>query len=304
MRILVTGANGLVGSRLCRRLDSAGHQVVGVGRGERRVDGPFEFVTCELTSAHEVERAFEGARPDAVVHTASMTEVDACERDPEQAYGLNVVATSHVALAARKAQAHLVHVSTDYVFDGDHGPYTENDLPNPRGVYALTKHMGEQTVRALAPSWAIARTAVVYGWPQAARPNFGAWLVSALASGQQVRLFEDQFVAPSLADNVAAMLAELVERKLTGIWNTCGAEIVDRVTFGRALCETFGFDPALITPVNMRELNLASPRPLHSGLRSDKAASMLSGEARPLGLAESLARFNAAWKATQAEKDT
>ncbi|MGA9526331.1 MAG: SDR family oxidoreductase [Myxococcaceae bacterium] len=299
MRILVTGANGLVGSRLCRRLASAGHHVVGLGRGDRRVNGAFEYVTCELTSAQEVERGFEIARPEAVIHTASMTEVDACEREPELAYRLNVEATSHVALASRKTRAHLVHVSTDYVFDGDHGPYSEEDLPNPRGVYALTKHLGEQTVRALAPSWAVARTAVVYGWPQAARPNFGAWLVSALGKGQQVRLFEDQFVAPSLADNVAAMLAELAERKLTGLWNTCGAEVVDRVTFGRALCERFGFDPALITPVKMRELNLASPRPLNSGLRSDKAASAFSGDARPLGLSESLARFHAAFAEEQ-----
>jgi dTDP-4-dehydrorhamnose reductase len=191
--------------------------------------------------------------------------------------------------------AHLVHVSTDYVFDGDHGPYDEEALPNPRGVYAITKYMGEQAARVFAPGCAIARTAVVYGWPAAGRPNFGAWLVGALEKKQPLKLFEDQFVSPSLADSVAAMLVELGERKLGGIWNTCGGEVVDRVTFGRALCEVFGFDPSGITPSKLADLKLASPRPLRSGLKVDKVRTQLS--AKPLSLSESLARFHAAWKA-------
>lgn len=297
MRFLVTGANGLVGSRLCRLLAERGHQVFGTSRGERRATGSFEYVPCELTSEREVQAAFESARPEVVINPASMTEVDRCEKDPEAAYGANVTAVAHLAKAAKGASAHLVHVSTDYVFDGDRGPYSEEDIPNPRGVYAITKHLGEQTLRVLAPSWAIARTAVVYGWPQAARPNFGAWLVGALEKKQQVKLFEDQFVSPSLADSVAEMLAELGERRLAGIWNTSGGEVVDRMTFGRALCEVFGFDQALLVPTKLKDMNLASPRPLHSGLKVDKVRRELS--AKPLALSESLARFHAAYRAAQ-----
>ncbi len=294
MRFLVTGSNGLVGSRVCTLLEKGGHEVVGVGRGPRRTDGAYRYVECDLTREQDVAAAVEAAAPEVIIHPASMTEVDTCEREPEQAYAANVTAVAAVARSARKLGAHLVHVSTDYVFDGEHGPYDEQALPNPRGVYALTKHMGEQAARTFVPGCAIARTAVVYGWPAAGRPNFGAWLVGALEKGQPVKLFEDQFVSASFADSVAAMLVELGERKLGGVWNTCGADVVDRVTFGRALCEVFGFDASLLTPSKLADLKLASPRPLRSGLKVDKALTQLA--AKPLGLSESLARFHAAWK--------
>ncbi|ATB40564.1 NAD(P)-dependent oxidoreductase [Cystobacter fuscus] len=294
MRFLVTGSNGLVGSRVCALLEKAGHQVVGLGRGPRRTTGAYSYVECDLTREQDVATALEAAAPEVILHPASMTEVDACERDPEQAFAANVTATAAVARSARKLGAHLVHVSTDYVFDGEHGPYDEQALPNPRGVYALTKHMAEQAARTFVPGCAIARTAVVYGWPAAGRPNFGAWLVGSLEKGQQVRLFEDQFVSASLADSVAAMVCELGERKLGGIWNTCGADVVDRMSFGRALCEVFGFDPQLLVPTRLADMKLASPRPLRSGLKVDKVRSLLS--AQPLPLAESLKRFHAAWR--------
>jgi dTDP-4-dehydrorhamnose reductase len=294
MRWLVTGSNGLVGSRVCALLEQRGQEVVGLGRGPRRAGGAWRYASCELGREQEVLAAVEEAAPEVVIHCASMTEVDACEREPEQAWAANVTGAAAVARGARKVGAHLVHVSTDYVFDGEAGPYDEQALPNPRGVYALTKHVGEQAARAFVPGCAIARTAVVYGWPPAGHANFGSWLVGALSQGQPVRLFEDQFISPSLADSVAEMLVELGERRLGGVWNTCGAEVVDRVRFGRALCEVFGLDARLITPVKMAELKLASPRPLRSGLLVDKVRAGL--RARPLGLHESLARFHAAWK--------
>ncbi|MBN8471210.1 SDR family oxidoreductase [Corallococcus exiguus] len=298
MRFLVTGANGLVGSRVCAQLTERGHEVVGLGRGPRRTGGTHGYVEVDLTREQDVAAAIAQARPEAIIHPASMTEVDACEKDPDAAYAANVHATAAVARAAKLAGAHLVHVSTDYVFDGDAGPYSEDALPNPRGVYALTKHMAEQAARVFAPGCAIARTAVVYGWPAAGRPNFGAWLVGALEKGQPVKLFEDQVVSPSFADSVAAMLVELGERRLGGVWNTCGGTVIDRVGFGRALCEVFGFDSSLITPTRMADLKLASPRPLRSGLKTDKVRTEL--KAQPLELAESLARFHAAWKAHRA----
>jgi dTDP-4-dehydrorhamnose reductase len=295
MRIVVTGANGLVGSRSCAILAAQGHAVVGLGRGPRRVHGPFAYTTCELSREAEVNAAITDARPEAILHTASMTEVDACARDPEAAFAANVTGAANVARAARGVGAHLVHVSTDYVFDGDAGPYDENAVPNPRGVYAVTKHMGEQAARIFVPGAAIARTAVVFGWPAAGRPNFGAWLVGALQEAQPVRLFEDQFVSPSLADSVAAQLAELTVRKLGGIWNTCGADVVDRVTFGRVLCAQFGFDEKLLVPVRMSDVELPSPRPLRSGLTVHKAQAQLT--AAPLRLSEALMRFHQSWKA-------
>jgi dTDP-4-dehydrorhamnose reductase len=189
-----------------------------------------------------------------------------------------------------------VHVSTDYVFDGDAGPYEVDSTPNPRGVYAITKHLGEQTVKALLPpaSWSIARTAVVYGWPSTGKNNFGTWLISTLRDGKPVKLFSDQWVSPTHATNCAEMLAELAERKLAGLWHTSGAEVMDRVTFGHALCDRFGFDRALVQPSRMADVKLPSPRPAKSGLSVTKTAAELS--AKPLSLAASLDRLYAEYK--------
>ncbi|HZI11043.1 MAG TPA: SDR family oxidoreductase [Myxococcus sp.] len=298
MRFVVTGSNGLIGSRACGLLQQRGHHVVGLGRGARRTGGDYGYVGVDLTREADVAAALEAAAPEVVIHCASMTEVDACEKDPEAAYAGNVNAAAAVARGARKAGAHLVHVSTDYVFDGEAGPYDEAAVPNPRGVYSVTKHMGEGAARVLAPGCAIARTAVVYGWPPVeGRLNFGAWLVTSLEKGQPVRLFEDQVVSPSFADNVAAMLVELGERRLGGVWNTCGGTVLDRVAFGQALCEVFGFDPKLIVPTRMAELKLPSPRPLKSGLKTDKARTQLSE--KPLELAASLSLFHATWLAAR-----
>jgi dTDP-4-dehydrorhamnose reductase len=299
MRFVVTGANGLVGSRLVSLLASRGHWVLALSRGESRLprlSGETGYRSVELADGALVRQLLEQAQPDVMVHTASMTEVDACERNVEQAYATNVRATEHLATAARHLGCGLLHVSTDYVFDGEAGPYSEEDAPNPRGVYATTKHIGEQIVRTLAPEWAIARTAVVFGWPPAGRPNFGSWLVSALSQGQRVNLFEDQHVSPSLADNVAEMIGEMAERRLTGVWNVCGASVVDRVTFGRALCRVFGLDPELINVTRLKDAKLASPRPQRSGLKTDKVQRELA--TRPLLLEDALKRFLEAYRAS------
>ena len=292
MKILVTGANGLVGQRLCRLLASHGVEVIAAGRGPARFECEgVRYIAIDFTLTEQVTALLAVHQPDAVVNPASMTDVDGCEKAPWEAYLANAAFPAQLAVLSKSMGFHLVHVSTDYVFDGANGPYGVDDVPNPRGVYAVTKMMGEQAVRSFGGSWAIARTAVVYGWPAAGRNNFGSWLVSSLSEKKGVKLFTDQFVSPSLALNVAAMIGELAERKLTGTWHTSGSTVVDRVTFGKALCEVFGFDASLITPTTLAALNLASPRPPRSGLKVDLTAAALT--VKPLALAEALAQFHA-----------
>ena len=281
MKAVVTGARGLVGQRLVRVLEARGHEVVAWSRAD-----------VELSDANSVESALAKANADVVFNPASMTEVDKCEGDKPRAYRDNVLAAANLAIATSARGAHLVHVSTDYVFDGNAGPYREEDTPNPRGVYAKTKRMGEVMIEELASSFCVCRTAVVYGWPQAARPNFGAWLYGVLSQGKEAKLFSDQFVSPTLADNLAEMLVEIGERKLEGTWNVCGADVVSRVEFGHAFCDAFGFDRKLVVPTKLADLNLASPRPLHSGLRVDKIRNTL--ENKPLSMSAAIDRFKLA----------
>ncbi len=292
MNVLVTGVNGLVGSRLAPLLSARGHTVIGLGRGDRRAPGAFSYRAVDLTDEAGLTAAVDAIRPDVIVHLASLTDVDGCERAPAEAFRANSVAPGVLALAATRLGAHLVHVSTDYVFDGRSGPYYEDAVPNPQGKYALSKHMGEQAVRMLGASWAIARTAVVYGWPPAARPNFGSWVLGELRAGRRIRLFTDQVVSPSFADSVAEQLAELAERRLPGIWNVSGLEAVSRLRFGQAVCAEFGLDPGLLIPSLLADAGLASPRPARSGLLTDKVQGALA--AKPLGLEEALSRFHRA----------
>jgi dTDP-4-dehydrorhamnose reductase len=295
MRCIVTGSNGLVGARLSRLLAERGHEVLGLSRGPRRAEGAFAYQACELTDAAAVQGAVKAFGPEVVFNPAAATDVDGCERDKAFAWGVNVEAVASLGRACAESGAHLVHVSTDYVYDGEAGPYAEDAAPNPRGAYATSKWLGERAAQFWVPGATIARTAVVYGWPAAGRPNFGSWLLSSLVAGKNVQLFEDQFVSPSLADNVAEMLAELGERKLGGTFHVAGAEVVDRLTFGLAVCDRFGFDRGLVRGSRLAEAKLLSPRPRHSGLRVDKVRGLLS--AKPLGLGQALDRLYEAFNA-------
>ncbi len=295
VNVFVTGANGLVGLRLCEALARAGHDVTGISRGPWRVGPPpAKYLSVDFADTQALGDAVRAARPDVIINPGSMTDVDGCEKDPHAAWVANAAAPETLARAANDVGAHLVHVSTDYVFDGEAGPYAEDAIPNPKGAYAQSKYAGELAVRTVAKSWAIARTAVVYGWPQAGRPNFGAWIVSSLEQKKPLKLFVDQFVSPSLARNVAAMLAELGERKLSGIWNICGASVVNRLEFASALCEVFGFDKSLLTGSKLADAPLTAFRPKKSGLNTARTAAEL--KAKPLALADALAQFHAEYK--------
>ncbi len=293
MRVLVTGVNGLVGSRLARLLLSKGHEVSATGRGAQRVAAATSYHPVDLADAAGLKQLVEAVKPNVVVNCGGMTDVDGCEKDRPGAWSANVEGPASLAQASNTAGAHLIHVSTDYVFDGSSGPYDVNAIPNPAGVYSTTKLAGEIAVRMLAKAATIARTAVVYGWPAAGRANFGSWLVSSLKAGKTLKLFDDQWVTPSLALNVAEMLCALAEKangsSSLGIVHVAGAQSVDRVSFGRALAKRFGFDESLIEPTHMADAPLAIARPAKSGLITTSAAQLLP--VKPLGLDASLDQF-------------
>lgn len=262
MKLLVTGARGLVASRLLPLARARGHELV---VQSRETHG-------ELWAEGVAESLVEGV--DVILHPGGLTDVDACERDPDEAFRANVLSTEKLARAARRTGAHLIYVSTDYVFDGAHGPYAEDAVPNPQGVYARSKHLAELTARTFCPNAAIARTATVCSWPPALKLNFGAWLIRSLSSGQRVKLFTDQLVSPSLASNVAEMLIDLAEQRGAGVWHLSGSDTLDRVSFGKKLCAAFGFDPALIDPVRMADGPISVLRPLRAGLKVERARTL------------------------------
>jgi dTDP-4-dehydrorhamnose reductase len=308
-RLLVTGANGLVGSRLVARLAAAGERVVAVGRGERRFGalateggrgapgsesrsgsdiGYIEYVELDLAQPASLRALIETVRPSAVLHAAAMTDVDACEADPRGAWMINVRTVEAAALGCSSVGARLIALSTDYVFDGANGPYSEDDVPNPRGVYARTKRMGEEAALVLAPDCAVARVAVVYSGRPGAKRTFAVGVAESLLAGKPVKAFHDQIVSPTLADNAAELVIAVLGSGERGIFHCAGATALSRVEFCRALARKLGADERLVVPVALADLKLPAPRPLRCGLRVDKIRRL--GGA-PLEIDAALDRF-------------
>ena len=294
MRVAVTGANGLLGGEAVAQL-AGRHQVLALGRGPCRLSpGSFAWADADLGDGSSAERALLAFRAEAVLHAGALTDVDGCERDPEAAWRVNVGGTEQVARACRRLSARLVAVSTDYVFDGEAGPYGEDDVPNPRGAYARTKRCGEEAALLLAPGAAVARVAVVYSGRPGAKPTFATQVVEKLSRGEPVKAFSDQLVSPTLAANGAAMCLELLlETRHAGVLHASGATVLDRVDFARRLARRFGLAGEIV-PVRTAEVKLLAPRPLRCGLRVDRAAALLRN--RPLPVDEAIERFHAEWR--------
>jgi dTDP-4-dehydrorhamnose reductase len=294
VRIAVTGANGLVGGEAVALLDG-GHDVLAIGRGACRLQpGRFRWADADLGDGRSVEAALRDFRAEAVLHAGAMTDVDGCERDPDAAWRVNVGGSEQVARATRALGARLVAVSTDYVFDGEAGPYREEDLPNPRGAYARTKRCGEEAALLLAPGCAVARVAVVFSGRPGAKPTFATQIVDKLSRGEKVHAFHDQLVSPTLARNAAEMCLELLlVTDYRGVLHASGATVLDRVDFARRVARRFGLEGEIV-PVRTADVKLPAPRPLRGGLVVDRAAALL--RARPLDVDAAIDRFHAEWR--------
>jgi dTDP-4-dehydrorhamnose reductase len=293
MRILVTGANGLVGAEAVALL-APRHEVLATGRGSSRLPpGRGEWASVDLEARGEVGALIRAFAPQAVLHAGAFTDVDACEREPEKAWSVNAAATEEVARACRAGGARLVALSTDYVFDGTSGPYREEDVPNPLGVYARTKRVGEEAALLIAPDRAVARVAVVFSGRAGAKPTFATAIVEKLSRGEEVVAFSDQVVSPTHARNAAEMVAELlVESTYQGVLHASGATILDRVDFARRVAARFALE-GTIAPVRTADVPLPAPRPLRGGLVVERATAML--RARPIPIDAAIEAFHREW---------
>jgi len=297
MRVAVTGANGLLGGEAVAQL--GGREVLALGRGPCRLPpGPYRYAEVDLGDGRSVEAALRAFGAEAVLHCGAATDVDGCERDPAMAWRANVDGTAEVARACRTLGARLVAVSTDYVFDGEAGPYGEDDRPNPRGAYARSKRCGEEAALLLAPGCAVARVAVVYSGRPGAKPTFATQVVEKLSRGEVVKAFSDQFVSTTLAASGAAMCLELLlETAYAGVLHVCDATVLDRVAFAHAVARRFGLTGEIV-PVKTADVKLPAPRPLRAGLKVHRAAALLRHQ--PLPLDQALDRFHAEWQARSA----
>ena len=299
MRVAVTGANGLLGGAAVAQL-AGRHDVLAIGRGACRLPGgAFTWADADLGDGRSVEAALLDYRAEAVLHAGALTDVDGCEREPEAAWRINVGGTEQVARACRALGARLVAISTDYVFDGEAGPYSEEDVPNPRGAYARSKRCGEEAALLLASDCAVARVAVVYSGRPGAKSTFATQVVEKLTRGEVVKAFSDQIVSPTLAENGAAMTLELLlQHDSGGVFHTAGATALDRVDFAHRVAARFGLTGEIV-PVRTADVKLLAPRPLRSGLRVERARALLREQ--PLAIEAALELFHRQWSARSAQ---
>jgi dTDP-4-dehydrorhamnose reductase len=271
--VLVTGANGLVGTKVLERLlHDPGAEPLGAYHQSRANQylGDFPHWHLDVSDPANVEHVLNEARPASVIHAGAFTNVDAAERDRAAAEATNATGTGNLARACAARGIRLVYLSTEYVFDGTAGPYRESDPVSPQGWYAQTKEAGEQAVKAAGGSWAIGRTTVVYGYAAHVRANFVLWLLGELRQGKRVRIVEDQIGSPTLADNLAEMVIAMAQSDVTGVFNTAGADVLSRLDFSKRIAEAFGLDAGLIDSTTTAALGQAAPRPLKAGLLMDR----------------------------------
>ena len=281
-RLLVIGASGLLGSKLMA-LASKRYEVRGTCCPE--VDGMenWKLEPLDIGSKDEIDGIFGKLKPEVVILAAAMTNVDACEKDPTAANRVNATGPSLVARACKANGARLVHVSTDYVFDGAKSrKYTEEDVPRPISVYGSSKLAGERSVLSTLPGAVVARPAVLYGWnPLEEKDNFVTWVLKKLRAGERATLFQDQWISPTFADDLARTLLDLAERDVTGLWHVSGPDCLDRPSCGRLIASIFGLDERLIAPVQSSSVSLPAKRPKYSCLDVSKVEKLLNRKMLP-----------------------
>jgi dTDP-4-dehydrorhamnose reductase len=281
-RLLVIGASGLLGSKI---IGQAKGRFDVFGSCNPAVDGcsTSGLEPLDMCSESDVSRIFQELDPDIVILAAAMTDVDGCERNPLLAESVNAIGPGIVAKACRKFNARLLHISTDYVFDGNkRDKYIETDATDPISVYGSSKLHGESAVLAELPTASVARTAVLYGWnPIKSKSNFVTWVLKKLRNGEKATLFNDQWISPTFADDLAGALIGIAGKSASGVWHVAGPDCLDRPTCGRMIAEVFELDERLIVPAPSSSVPLSAKRPAYSCLDSSRVEKLLNRKMMP-----------------------
>jgi dTDP-4-dehydrorhamnose reductase len=286
-RIIITGANGMLGQRAVEYYSSKENvELLATSVEDKSVIDSVDYISCDIKSRDRIKKVIYDYCPDFIVHTAAFTNVDLSEKMREDAWKINVKGVEYIAEAARAIDAHIIHISTDYIFDGKNGPYHENDLPNPIGYYGRTKLASENALKISGTLFTILRTNVLYGYARNSRPDFVRWVINSLSKHEKIRIVKDQINNPTFIDDLVQAINKIIEFRKTGVYNIGGKEFLARLEFTNRIAEFFNLDKNLITPITTEELNQPARRPLKSGLWTLKAETELGY--KPHSISESL----------------
>lgn len=279
MKILITGGNGLLGAKLAEIALEEGNEVfLGYNHNRPKLGLPIHF---DLTIESSIKNLLLNAQPEIIFHTAALTDVDRCEIDRELACQINARATRYLAKEAKRIGAFVVYISTESVFDGKKGMYTEEDIANPINHYGYSKFIAERYCDC------VARAGVLYGSNLASgKINFALWVIDKLKKKERIKIVTDQYNSPVLNTNLAKMLLDIGDKRLKGIFHLTGATRISRYDFVCQLSDTFNLDKSIIIPSKMEDLGWKAKRPRDCSMNVEKAMEML-GE-KPYNIIDSL----------------
>ena len=280
MKILISGSNGLLGQKLVQLVGNYPDlTVLATGRGKCRIQElppNASYQSCDISSEEMTLHVFQHFMPDVVIHSAAMTNVDECELDPENCRIQNVDATRNVIRACEQVSAHLIHLSTDFIFDGAGGPYDEDALPNPISIYGQSKLDAEKLVQQAHCPWSIVRTILVYGVaPGLSRSNIILWVKASLEQGKEIQVVDDQFRTPTLAEDLAEGCLLIAEKKATGIFNISGKDFLTPYEMALHTADFFHLDKKLIKRADSSTFSQPAKRPPRTGFNISKAEKIL-----------------------------
>ncbi|MCX6291424.1 MAG: SDR family oxidoreductase [Bacteroidetes bacterium] len=280
--ILVTGSNGLLGQKIIYALrNKAGVRCIATAIGPNRMtvkDG-YVYEPLDITDKEHIQKIVSEYKPDVIINTAALTNVDACETKKSEAIQLNVEAVQSFIDIIREEEKknpqkkiHFIHISTDFVFDGENGPYVETDEPNPLSFYAQSKYDGELLVQKSGIDWTIIRTIIIYGVvDDNSRSNVVLWAKNALEKKQTITVINDQYRSPTLAEDLADACVSAAMKGVKGIYHVSGRETMCILDMVKIVADFFHLDPSFIKPVSSEELKQPAKRPPVTGFIITKA---------------------------------
>jgi dTDP-4-dehydrorhamnose reductase len=277
-RVLICGSNGLLGQRLSNLLSSnTTYEVLNTSRERSFVfdDRLFDYTQLDITHKGDVKSLVSSFQPSVIINAAAATNVDWCETHREEAWNVNVVGVENLVDASRKVGAKLIHVSTDYVFDGKSGPYAEDAQPNPISYYGKAKLASENATRTGGIPYALVRTIVLYGNGIQIKDNFPLWVIHTLRKGQRIRCVDDQVSNPTHVSDLARGILKIFELDRSGLYHVCGRETINRYDFAVQTAGVFGLDSNLIDRIKTSQLDQPAPRPMITGFVTLKAETDL-----------------------------
>lgn len=272
--ILVTGSNGLLGQKITDLiLHTRKFKLIATSKGENRhpVTSGYIYEDLDICNPDRVKSILEKHRPDSIIHTAAMTNVDACEINKELCSELNITAVQTIVNICLSLDIYLVHLSTDFIFDGEAGPYSEEDEPNPVSYYGQSKLEAEKLIQNSTVKAAILRTIIVYGVVKdMSRSNIVLWAKSALEKKEPINVVNDQWRMPTLAEDLAQCCILAVEKQAEGVYNASGKDMMNIIEIVEEVADYWQLDKTLINPISSDSLNQPARRPRRTGFILDK----------------------------------